>query len=283
MTASIATTSALDRNSALRVILMWEGKVSRARVMELFHVSPTRASEWIREFRERHPSSLAWNSKSRAFEATHHAYRAGSDATRSQSLQQYLAITRGLEGVGVDHQVAVRAFRDFVAPAPRVFATLRQAIVGVRQVSVSYRSLREPEPHSHLLEPHALVLAGPRWHLRAFSCDRGDFRDFALGRIVECRPHDRRSDHLWEQDTAWNTTVPVRLMAHPDLTVGQEDVVRHEYFGGAVERVESSRGALVPYLLHEMRVAIDPAQQRPPDFLLAVRNAKEVRPWIFPT
>jgi predicted DNA-binding transcriptional regulator YafY len=248
--------------------------------MALFQVSATRASEWIRELRDRHPSWLTWNSKTRSFEATRQLYSTESESSRSYSLLQYLSLTRGLHG-STERLPMVRAFHDFIAPDPRTFSTLQRAISRSRQVSIVYRSLKEPEPHAHLIEPHALVLAGPRWHVRAYSHERREFRDFALGRIVENRMEDAPAAHPWAQDVAWTTRVDVKLVAHPDLSVGQEDVVRHEYFGGAAERIETSRGALVPYLLHELRVALDTGAQRPPDFLLAVRNVKDVRPWVF--
>jgi predicted DNA-binding transcriptional regulator YafY len=143
--------------------------------------------------------------------------------------------------------------------------------------------MRQPAPHEQCIEPHALVLAGPRWHVRAFSITRNEYRDFALGRIVGCELTETPASHRSEADVAWTTSVKVRLIAHPQLSAAQEDMVRHEYFDGAVERVEVMRGALIPYLLHELRVAYEPTKQRPPDYFLAVRNVKDVARWVFPT
>jgi hypothetical protein len=270
---------ALDRNLALSTLLRWEGEIRRSRVIELFRVSPTRASEWIREFREVHSRWVEWNPKERCFEATPIAYGDESERGRGHSLTQYLGVTGD---IGKIDGVSVRAFRDFISPDPRIYSALRRACSRKQQVEIAYRSMRDPQSHLHLIEPHALVLAGPRWHVRAYSASRGEYLDFALGRILACKPTGLSATHEAENDKPWTTNVNVKLMAHPQLSPAQEDVVRHEYFGGAVERIEVTRGALVPYLLQELRVALDTDLQHPPDYLLAVRNNKDVEPWMFP-
>ncbi len=76
--------------------------------------------------------------------------------------------------------------------------------------------------------------------------------------------------------------LPVRLVAHPGLTPEQEELIRFEYFNGTSARVETCRGALVGYFIQDMRAALDPGKQRPPDYQLAVANDKEVSRWLFP-
>jgi len=271
----------LDRHALLGALLAWEGEIKRSRVLELSSISPSRASEWIREFGDQHPGWLRWDSKSKSFRATPAVYGANSEAARSQSLAQYLAAV-GAHDPRRAHTIIVRAFRGFVAPDPKTFACLRTAIAARRQVSIVYRSMREPEPHTHVIEPHTLVIAGPRWHVRAFSTPRGEFRDFGLGRILQCTPLAIAATRDVKADAAWYATVRVRLVAHPALDREQQEVVRHEYFGDTAARVETCRGALVPYLIQELRVAVDTTAQAPPDYILAVENVKEVKPWIFP-
>lgn len=66
------------------------------------------------------------------------------------------------------------------------------------------------------------------------------------------------------------------------LTPEQEELIRFEYFNGTSARVETCRGALVGYFIQDMRAALDPGKQRPPDYQLAVANDKEVSRWLFP-
>lgn len=278
------------RVQGLALLLIWEGRLGRARLIELFGLSPVRASEWIREFRLEHEDWTAWDSRSKSFRATEVAYRAwsdrrlASDSNRDNGFASYLAQV-GLSPAGADEPDAplCAAFRDFVAPQPRVFAALRGAIERRRCIEITYRSMRDPKPHRRVLEPHGLVRAGPRWHVRAYSLTDAAFRDYSLGRIVAAKLLDQNASHSAEDDAPWQASVRVVIAPHPDLNDAQADVVRFEYFQGAASRIESCRGALVPYLIQDLRAATDPARQRPPDYQLAVTNFREVSPWLFPT
>jgi hypothetical protein len=279
-----------QRLTLLASILLWEGRLNNARLRDIFDLSSVRASEWIREFRETYPGWTEWNSKTRSYHATMKAYRSdGSGEQRKQSdatsLSQYLGL------VGIPHSVTEpsqsraiwAAFPDLSVPSPRTFALVSEAIRERQTLQITYRSMREPTPHLRVIAPHSLIRAGRRWHLRAFSSTNQDFRDYALGRVEKVERLDSPAERTEKDDRAWMTKVPVRLVAHPDLTPEQEALIRFEYFNNTAARVDTCRGALVSYFIQDVRAAIDPAKQRPPDFQMAVANIEEVRPWLFPS
>ena len=279
-----------QRLTLLASILLWEGRLNNARLREIFDLSSVRASEWIREFRDTYPGWTEWNSKTRSYHATMKAYRSdGSGEQRKQSdatsLSQYLGL------VGIPHSVTEpsqsraiwAAFPDLSVPSPRTFALVSEAIRERKTLQITYRSMREPTPHLRVIAPHSLIRAGRRWHLRAFSSTNQDFRDYALGRVEKVERLDSPAERTEKDDRAWMTKVPVRLVAHPDLTPEQEALIRFEYFNNTAARVDTCRGALVSYFIQDVRAAIDPAKQRPPDFQMAVANIEEVRPWLFPS
>ncbi len=279
-----------QRLTLLASILLWEGRLNNARLRDIFDLSSVRASEWIREFRETYPGWTEWNSKTRSYHATMKAYRSdGSGEQRKQSdatsLSQYLGL------VGIPHSVTEpsqsraiwAAFPDLSVPSPRIFALVSEAIRERQTLQITYRSMREPTPHLRVIAPHSLIRAGRRWHLRAFSSTNQDFRDYALGRVEKVERLDSPAERTEKDDRAWMTKVPVRLVAHPDLTPEQEALIRFEYFNNTAARVDTCRGALVSYFIQDVRAAIDPAKQRPPDFQMAVANIEEVRPWLFPS
>src|SRR3546814_12840289 len=72
------------------------------------------------------------------------------------------------------------------------------------------------------------------------------------------------------EDSAWNEYVSLRIWPHTDLSSEQVKAVRREYFNGTAARVLKVRRALAPYVVQDLRVATDPATQRPPEFLLMV-------------
>ena len=279
-----------QRLAMLKLLLIWEGRLNRGRIMGLFDLSSNWASVWIREFREQYPDWLSWDTKTRSFHATPAAYKEwrATDPQRfadAASLAQYLAL------VGLPYAATsvvpgdgglLAAFPDLSTPSPQHFAVISEAIRQHRSVQLTYRSMQNPEPHPRIISPHNLIRAGRRWHVRAYCDTRQDFRDYALGRIADVKPLSVPASVGEKDDKAWLANVQVRLIAHPDLTFAQESLIRFEYFGNTAARVETCRGALVNYFIQDVRAATDVKKQRPPDYQLAVANLEEVKPWLFP-
>lgn len=275
----------------LKLLLLWEGRLNRGRLMDLFDLSSNSASVWIREFREQHPDWLTWDTKTRSFHSTPAAYKTwrASDPRRladATSLAQYLAL------VGLPYATAsgapgdgglVAAFPDLSTPSPQHFAVISEAIRLGRAVQLTYWSTQNPEPQQRVISPHNLIRAGRRWHVRAYCDTQQDFRDYALGRIVNVKLLESPATKGEQDDKAWLTAVQVRLVAHPDLTPAQESLIRFEYFSNTAARVQTCRGALVSYFIQDVRAATDVKKQCPPDYQLAVANLDEVKPWLFPS
>lgn len=270
-----------ERLLQLELLLQWEGLLNNTRLRELFGLSFVRASQWIREFRDQCPHCMRWDSKTRSHHATAALYKHDRGDKRrledGESLARYLAL------VGLPHAGPIiwNAFPDFSAPNPRIFAVLGEAARNQRAVEIIYRSMREPAPHKRIISPHSVIRAGRRWHVRAFCSTNQAFRDYALGWVVGAKLLEDPAERLEQDDKAWTTRVPVRLMAHPDLTPDQESLIRFEYFNDTARRIETCRSPLVTYFIQDVRAAIDIRTQRPPDYQLAVENVDEVAPWLF--
>jgi len=279
-----------QRLSLLENILLWEGRLNRTRVQELFGLRAVRASEWIREFRDLHPDWLVWNSKTRSYHASPAVYQIKGNPDH-QKLEYSVSLAKYLTLIGIPHaapglkqdRMVWSAYPDLSAPHPGVFAVLSDAMRTHHAVQITYRSMREPMPHQRVISPHNMIRAGRRWHTRAFCSINQDFRDYALGRITDAKLLEMPSERLEKDDNAWAAKVSVRIVAHPDLTREQEDVIRFEYFNNTSARVESCRGALVGYFIQDLRAATDIKNQRPPEYQLAVANIEEVKKWLFPT
>src|SRR3546814_16211359 len=99
-----------------------------------------------------------------------------------------------------------------------------------------------PTPRSKMFFPLSLVEAGRRWHVRSYVIQAdgsGAFQDLALTRLrsIELTNDVRPEDASLEQDLAWSTSLDVRIVAHPLLSLEQRLVVRREYFNGDRTRV----------------------------------------------
>lgn len=277
-----------SRLELIEMILVWEGKISRTRVGQFLDVQWRRASQLLSEFRETNGNWTRWDEKKKEFHPTAFAYQEFESRGKSKaSLDRYLSLVglpfasadSGKEGE--DRIVLWSASPSVGVSSPKIFATLANACREKTGVNITYMSLKEPTPHQRTIYPHSLVRTGQRWHVRAFSEENNEYRDYALGRIVDASTTVTKAKHLKEDDKAWNTKVKVRLVAHPDLTIEQTRVIQREYFNDTSARVDICRGALVQYYIQDIRAAVDPAKQKTPEYLIAVENMKEVSPWLF--
>jgi hypothetical protein len=108
-----------------------------------------------------------------------------------------------------------------------------------------------------------------------------EFSDFVLGRFTRASLVKQPARVTVSADKAWQKMVAARLIAHHELPEPQQRVLRTEYVAGAQARRISTRAALVPYLIQDLRAAIDPQKEHPPDFQMEVANLAEIRPWLF--
>lgn len=119
----------------------------------------------------------------------------------------------------------VRLHGDTAQDLRRLPAVLRQA--SRRAVGQTARETREPR--TLLLEPHTLVYTGYRWHVRAFSYEHGDFRDFVLARFLALPEISESGQHRKEGDFDWNTWETWTIVPNPDLESGQQAVIADDY------------------------------------------------------
>ncbi len=269
------------RNVRVGRILLWEGRVRRSRLIDEYGLSPIRASEWLRDFRESYPGWTNWDPKLKAYVATLSAYAEAEEVSDSM---QPSPITAMLTPYAFSEQGGQTSLSwNFVHTSPHTFSRLNLAIADRRRVRFQYCSMNNPEPHERTIEPHSIIKTGRRWHVRGFCVERMDFRDFVLGRMSKVKLLPDVSTIDAASDIAWSTLLSVRIVAHPKLSPAQQMVVRNEYFKGTSARVESCRAALLPYLVQEVMAATDMDRQTPPDFQLAIENMEECRRWLFPT
>ena len=278
-----------QRQDVLHSLLLWEGRLNNARLREITGISIVRASEWLKEFKERFHDLVIWDARTRSLIATKRVYANVGGKNRSvvvlsESLSKYLSLVGLSQSPAkvVTSSALWSAYPELSAPDPLVFSVLTEGIRTQRTVSITYRSMGNPKPHQRTLEPHSIVRAGRRWHVRAFCHESQGFRDYALGRIARPELLDQKAEHFSNQDEAWNTLVPVRLIAHPCLSSDQQEVIRFEYFNGTAERVDTCRAALIGYFIQDIRAAVSLEEQSPPDYQLVVSNLDEVGPWLFP-
>lgn len=261
-----------QRFRTLWTLLRWEGAFRNSQVQALFGLSSGQASRLIAEFRTKFPRKIEMEPRTKSWvpiEITDAESRGGE-------MDEYIVIQTRLLG---ESPVWYQDSRpDFVAPSADKFRVIRQACDLGAGVSMKYSSLTQG-PRERVIYPHAIVQLPQRWHVRAWCVMRSEYRDFNFGRMSELQLiSDARPD--MPGDTSWNQFVSLRVKPHRNLNAVQFDTVQLELCGGAMARRISVRGALVPYVLNDLRIASEPTRQKPPEYLLELMN-KDVEKFLF--
>ena len=264
------------RDQRLRImegVLTWEGEIGNARVRQLFNLQPVQASRLLADFRALMGSRIVEDGRAKVLR-----YAVPEEAGSLISLEEYVLHSAAAEG-GNPSLIDARA--DLTDVQPIIFATLRKAVISKTGVKISYASMANPRYAERTIFPHAIVHVGRRWHVRAWCAKRQGYRDFTLGRVrsIEAVPEHAPSDI--GSDDGWETIVDLGLQAHRKLSVDQQQVVQDEYFGGTSERRLSVRACLVKYLIQDLRVAINPELDKPPEYQIELKNLSEIKKWLF--
>lgn len=267
-----------DRQRAIEILLLWEGRVSRGRLLELFDMHGTMLSRDITSYREAFPDACTPVGAGRAYVVTPWVK---PHLTKGR-FSEYEGLVGTLPAQGLNASVELVSAEQHATDIEfRPFSRLHGAIRDGHQVRIQYRSLTHPELHDRIVRPHAFIQAGPRWHLRAY-CDRAKgFRDFNLSRISSVGEPSASDLPSSESDQAWNTLVKLRLVPHPSLNSLQSKLVRDEYMRGTVAVVFEVRQAIAKYVAQAFRASVDTQEDLPPEFLLAVDKPNNLPPGTF--
>lgn len=264
------TVSRTDRIRDLETVLLWEGQIDNQRIREILGVQPVWASRLLAE--------LAASMGRRAERGTSHSplkLRKDRPQPTNGSPDDYLRV---LLGAGHPQEGLEDARMDLSVVEPRLFAAVAHAIRAQTGLEVLYRSMNRPQGTQRVIYPHALVRAPRRWHVRAWCADRQDFRDFTLGRIAQAQSTEEPAPRNRGIDRDWKTRVKIEIVAHPGLSADQRQMIGDEYYPGAQSKSLATRRCLVGYTLHDLSIAVDPRQQRPPEYQLCVLDPKKVLP-----
>jgi predicted DNA-binding transcriptional regulator YafY len=254
----------------MEVLLRWEGEIDNSRLREVFGIQSVQASRLLAAFLAEFTDMVT--------RATPYAPIIATKSFRPRlagnSPDEYLQLVQRL---GFSHIASsVEDLRLDLAPVrPALFAVITRACrrrIGLR---IRYRSLAAPEGQDRLVYPHALVRAARRWHVRAWCVQRQAFRDFTLGRIVKAALDAGPAPAAAQTDKGWSEIVKLIVEAHPSLADGQARLLRDEYLGGKESRTLRVRRCMIGYTVQDLRIATEPARQTPPEYQLALSNARD--------
>lgn len=281
--------SARQRLQYIETKAFYTGVVSRSDVARAFDLSDAAATKDLKLYNELCPGNLSYSQTVFGFVPGPEFSPAFATLTPAEALT---VIANNLPtGGGPYGEASIYGLPTVALPRPvrlpnaRILAQITRAIFGHRKLRASYRSLTDREaPASRILEPHALVDNGLRWHVRAYSEETYDFRDFVLSRFVAAECLNEAAESSAEHDEDWVETLRLRLGPHAGLDDKKRQSLLLDYGGDGVIEIETRR-ALVGYVLQ--RLGVDTTcdhSLNPQTYQLMLLNRDEIEPfaaWAF--
>lgn len=256
--------------------LFWEGALNRSDVEEAFGISTPQASVDLRHYREIAGSNIDYDATTKAFRPTADIKPSFLRVSADRLLLQLRAF---LTGALPRQELWFRNLPPIdMAPDisrnvdPDCLRRILDAIRSKRCVEVRYQSLTNSRVRQ--IAPHALAFDGFRWHVRAWACDRDDFRDFVLTRIDRIST-GAPADFDPADDFEWNTSIALDLRPHPGLTREQSLAIERDYSMVDGSRMIEVRLSMAYYFI--MRMNLDLPDLPPARAQICLHNLSEVQ------
>jgi hypothetical protein len=279
-----------QRLQYIEVMAWYTGVVTRSDVARAFGQSDPAATKDLKLYSDLAPGNLVYNHSVFGFVPGAGFAAVFADLTPAAALPVIaanLAVANGPYGDELIYGLPTASLPlPARLPSPQTLAQITRAIHGRRKLRVSYRSLSSRESAAErVLEPHTLVNTGLRWHVRAYSEDSCDFRDFVLSRITAAQCLDATAESGEQYDDDWVESVSLVLAPHAGLDADRRESLLLDY-GASGEAIEVNvRRALLGYVLQRLSVDTTPDHSLNPNaYQLMLLNRDEVEPfaaWAF--
>lgn len=268
MTTFTSENKIVSHLTNLETILRWEGSIDNERIRQLLDVKTVWASRLMGELTAR-MGGLARRA------SAHAPLEFVGQSNDRHSADEYLHVIAHHDDITLN--TLIEDARIDLSPIhTHIFSATFSAARNGKGIKILYRSMSSPSGRESVVFPHSIIRAPRRWHMRAWCDERKSFRDFTLGRIASAQPIDISAPYTKIDDVEWNQTVELIIAAHPTLSIEQQDMIAAEYFPGTNAKRLRVRQCLASYVIQDLRLALDPITQLPPEYQLVVCNATKL-------
>lgn len=282
----------------IETMAFYTGVVTRSDVARTFGLSDAAATKDINLYNQIAPNNLIYKHSVFGFIPSEHFEAVIADLAANIILPMIANNLTVVGGAKMHHLVYGIPVEPLPLPTrlptKEILAQIIRATKHHKKLQVQYLSLSDrhdeqlnkPNIQSQrIIEPHALINTGLRWHVRAYNTETFDFRDFVLSRISEANMLDIEAESSPEFDDNWVEMITVQLTPHPKLSERKRKSLLLDY-DAKDEIIELTvRGALLGYLLQ--RLSVDTSEDfsmNPNAYQLVIVNRDEIEPfadWIF--
>lgn len=279
-----------QRLQFIEVMTYYTGIISRGTLAAAFGISDPAATKDLKLYNELAPGNLSYNPALFGFVPNDDFEPLFADMDPATVLPMIASNLLATDNPASDDKLYGITIEKLPLPnrlpGKQVLSQIIRAIKSGKQLSMIYHSLSDRDSKQlRIIEPHAIINNGLRWHVRAYSQDTYDFRDFVLSRIAEARMLDESAESSAQYDDDWTEIVSIKLKPHPNLNEKQRLTLKYDY-NMEDEMIElNTRRALVGYVLQ--RMAVDTTKDHslnPNAYQLIIVNRDEIEAfagWAF--
>lgn len=245
-----------ERFRFIEQVVGWEGEINSTHISEMFSLTRQAASLTLKKYREHAPQHLEYNSSNKVFIPTE---KFNSYFTQSKHLCQFKSyldtvVKKGTDIAFNDNRICYEVEAPLRNINPLQVRPILKAIREKLAIDIGYISLSSPSYLDRIIQPHALIFDGLRWHVRAYCNKNQEFRDFTLSRFNGEATYEGKATARREHDDVWQTIVEVVIEADPRFTAEQKRIIEQDFQMENGIKVIKSRAALVNYLLRKLRI-----------------------------
>ena len=264
-----------ERFNYIEYIAWWEGQINASHLMRHFQLTRDSASTILKKYDNKYPHHFDYDQSIKARVITEDFQP--SEAIKNFS--RYLNIIKNSQC-----EVVSGCIEEVEAPFRNIQAqSVRPILKAIREnlaVDIGYISLTSPDYLDRIIEPHALIFDGLRWHVRAYCRKNAAFRDFVLSRFDGNADFEGAAEHNAIQDNLWQTYVDVEITPDPRLTQKQQSIIATDFQMDNNKKTLKTRAPLVNYLL--LRLRIDAFKNTPEEqqIVLTPECRKLISPYL---
>ncbi len=237
--------------------LQWERRINRAELVEFFGISRQQASADLANYAVLAPDNLEYDKSAKVYRATVEFKPVFPVSDARHYLGQLGDLQQGTAS-------PANTFIGWAPPCdvvhyparPVQTKTLLRLLGAIRygeELQVTYQSMRRASPATLWIAPHAFGSDGLRWHVRAWSPEHSEFRDFVLSRIHAIKGSRKREIDPGT-DSLWKSNVNVIVVPRTGLTEDQRKAIEIDYGMKGGRLVINCRKALVWYALRQLQL-----------------------------
>jgi len=273
---------ARERFTFVNNVVGWEGQINATHIATKFQLSRQAASSILKQYRELFPTYLQYDLSQKAYIATDDFNHSFIHSNSVNSFSQYLAAiefasndsSNLLSSIALEVEAPLRNIN------PLQIRPILRAIREQLQIDIGYISLSSPNYLDRIIQPHALIFDGLRWHVRAYCNKNQQYRDFTLSRFNGIAAFEGKATNTSEQDEKWQTIVDVVIEADPRFNTQQKQVIEQDFQMTNGQKLIPTRAALVNYLLR--RLHIDSYKNTPEEqqIVLTRESRQAITPYL---